>query len=178
MDIRAFWSKNGSTILTIGSVLCGLAAPVLSAMETPKAIAAVEACKDENGVIDKKKAAIAAAKEYWPTVLVATAGIGCSIASKKVDASTISAMASLIKTTTENSRILEETVKNKVSAQKFDEIKCESDAKIAENKDIKQLAPTSTGYGEALFQAALGVDSGEVEFNNREDQSGCCRSYR
>lgn len=152
-NFKTFWSKNGATILTGVSVVCGIAAPIWAAIQTPKAIAAAEEARSIKGEeltnVEKVKATW---KTYIGPAAVAAVGIGCGIGANGISATTIKQLGETYNALAEQAAAFESTVQEKVSAQKFDDIKSTADAKTAQlPANSTALGVKDTGYGETLF---------------------------
>lgn len=154
-SLKMIWSKHGSKILFAISQVCAVAAPILVAKETPKAVAAVEQYKadhvqmylnthDDPGLtnyIPPKQIEMVKAgcyNAYLPAIGIGLFGMTCGGMSFFKDQKDLSAASRMYNMMSTSYNYLEGAVKENVSKEKFDKIK--SDLAAKECADIQPSA--------------------------------------
>lgn len=154
---KQFWGAHGSTVLTIISLVANIAAPILSAIATPKALEAIEeedtrrfdefinSVDPANPEAQKKYAGLTAkdkfligAKYYIPAAACTVVGGTCQIFAHAKDAKTISSMASAYNALSLSTQVFEKVVAESVPEQKYAEIRAKRDAELPEQAVSKK----------------------------------------
>lgn len=138
--LAKFWKEHGSLVLTIVSVGCSVAAPILSANATPKAVRAIQEAEQAKGEpLDGKEKFKAGWKYYIPTALVTAAAVGSSIGAHAKDQNTITNISTAYNVLSTSAQIFEQKVAENVSADKLGKIREE----VAKEK-VKEGIPEKT----------------------------------
>lgn len=100
MNVKMFWKKNGSTILTCAGAVGVVGTTVLAVKATPKAMELIKAAEEEKGEkLTKTEVFKKAGPAYIPTALVGAGSIACifgaNVLNHKQQASLASAYALL-----------------------------------------------------------------------------------
>lgn len=140
-----------SLVLTIFSCVCAVATPLLTLWAQPKATAACKQYEDElyeeyikakednpeeewvpltRG--EKIKKGI---KYYIPAIATTVVGIGCTIGAHAKDQNTINQVVNYANAVTTGAAIFEKVTQEKVTSQKYDEIRAETNRRLPENTD-------------------------------------------
>lgn len=158
--LKAWWSRNGSTVMFIGAQVCAIVAPILSAKAQPKATAAVEAYKAEHmqkyieegndpdlkDYIPPTKIELAKAgcyNAYIPAAGVTLGGIALGSMAHSTQQKQIVAWSNAYNALSTSTQYLQDAVKENVSKEKFDKIKSEAAKKECADVDPKTL-PSKT----------------------------------
>lgn len=182
--LKAWWSRNGSTVLFIGSQICAVVAPILAANAAPKAAKSVEEYKAEHlenyiketddvnlenykapGKIELAKAGCY--NSYIPSAGVALAGVAMGGASYSRQKKTEKAWINAYNMASSTTNYLTDAIKENVSKDKFNKIKSEAAKKELENTDTKKLQASTDDLSKlSWFKDAW---SGQIFRANIED---------
>ena len=155
-NFKQFWGLHGSTVLTVVSIVCNIASPILSAFATPKALDAIadednkryenyiaetDPSKPDNdpytGLTVKEKVLIGG-KYYIPSIACSLVGGACQIFAHAKDVKTINNMAAAYNALSISSQVFERVVSENVSEQKFAEMRAKRDEELPEMKTSKK----------------------------------------
>jgi len=157
-----------SLALTIFSCVCAVATPLLTLWAQPKATAACKQYEDElyEEYIKAKEAnpdeewvpltrgekAKKSIKYYIPAIATTIVGIGCTIGAHAKDQNTINQVVNYANAVTTGAAIFEKVTQEKVTSQKYDEIRAETNKRLPEramtSKEEKNLISTKASVEE------------------------------
>lgn len=174
-NFKQFWGAHGSTVLTIISIACNIAAPILSAFATPKALEAIEEednrrydahTQDPDNVpyqeMTTKEKVFKGAKYYIPALACTVVGSGCQIFAQAKNVKTINSMATAYNALSLSSQVFERVVSESVPEQKYAEIRAKRDAELPEQpvskKEEKKYIKTEkeVSQGEEILDGRYG----------------------
>lgn len=154
---RTWWNSHGSTVLTIINVVSCMATPIISIIETPKALQAIKEAEDRHYEDYIQYADPDSGDSYQPlnrwqkikigirhhigTITSAVIGVISGIGAHKMDTNTVQNISTAYNLLSLSDSLYRKTVEENVTPDKLNKI----NAAVAE-KEIKMSKPPETLY--------------------------------
>ena len=150
---KKWWSEHGSTVFTIGAIIFNIASPIVSAIQQPKALRAIQEAEDKHyedyiansGPDDKKEYKPLTKwerfKAGWmyhiPTAVTTVGGVVCTCMAHNEDQKTIANISTAYSVLSSTSSLFEQKVIENVSPEKLNKIRADVAAEQVKNDPPK-----------------------------------------